>query len=78
MDLVKDCLMRPLHAEEREDRFCFSERTPGRVEPDGERPDGRPPEIGDFWCANETLRVSLTSPSAHAPNIQAQTCLNSL
>jgi hypothetical protein len=28
--------------------------------------DTASPEIGDFWCANETLRVSSTPPVFHA------------
>jgi hypothetical protein len=33
--------VRTFNAECSENRSCFSERTTGRVEPDGERPDGR-------------------------------------
>lgn len=33
--------MRPFNAEEAKNLLCFSERTTGRVLPDGERPDGR-------------------------------------
>jgi len=38
---LKDRLMRAFNAEETNNLLCFSERTAGRVEPDGERPDGR-------------------------------------
>jgi hypothetical protein len=33
--------MRPFYVEETKNFFRFSERTAGRVEADGERPDGR-------------------------------------
>ena len=38
---LEDRLMRAFNAEETKNLLCFSERTTGRVEPDGERPDGR-------------------------------------
>jgi hypothetical protein len=38
---LKDRLMRAFHAARSENRFCLSNRTTGRVEPDGERPNGR-------------------------------------
>jgi len=38
---LEDCLMRALYAEKSKNCLCLSKRTAGRVEPDGERPDGR-------------------------------------
>jgi len=38
---LPDRLMRAFYAEESENFLCLSERTTGRVEPDGKRPDGR-------------------------------------
>lgn len=38
---VPDCLMSGFHTDQSKNRLCLSTRTTGRVETDGEHPDGR-------------------------------------
>jgi hypothetical protein len=73
MQPLNNRLKRPIYTETTENRFRFSERTAGRVEPDRERPDGRRRPLSLLTFKLSVSKFVL-SKSVSFMNASSQTC----